>query len=152
MRRVSLTLGHIEKIRIEPAPASRRSRAAHWTESDLARRHTAQPAKRGVRILGAIIDTNGGALRILVKGDADNGYASGREDEVDLAGVRIEDSTVIDTGGRETFDHVGAGEGGREGELAGVIEESGAYSNTIEAPGGTVDSLSERSVVPGCSP
>ncbi len=133
--RVSLTLEAHRDIRIEPG-ARIEAVGAGSLDVDLSA-DTAAAETGGVRILGAIIDTNGGALRIYGQGDADNGYASGREDEVDLAGVRIEDST-IDTGAGDISIR-GSGEGGREGvSLQGVIEESGAYSNTIEAPGGTV--------------
>ena len=133
--RVSLTLEAHRDIRIEPG-ARIEAVGAGSLDVDLSA-DTAAAETGGVRILGAIIDTNGGALRIFGQGDADNGYASGREDEVDLAGVRIEDST-IDTGAGDISIR-GSGEGGREGvSLQGVIEESGAYSNTIEAPGGTV--------------
>lgn len=133
--RVSLTLEAHRDIRIEPG-ARIEAVGAGSLDVDLSA-DTADANLGRVDIAGARIVTNGGAFRIYGQGDADNGYASGREDEVDLAGVRIEDST-IDTGAGDISIR-GSGEVGRQGvRLQGVILESGAYSNTIEARGGTV--------------
>lgn len=133
--RVSLTLQAHRDIRIEPGARIEAVGAGSLDVDLSADMADANPGR--VDIAGARIVTNGGAFRIYGQGNADSGYASGREDEVDLAGVRIADST-IDTGSGDISIR-GSGEGGLQGvRLQGVIGESGAYSNTIEAPGGTV--------------